>query len=110
MKPGASANQNSNPDTASSSQGWQRDALLDISTGRPVAADKDQKYLNHQENISTRESVAPGYQRYPENPQTPEYSEDSEPESRIWPHNFLFFSPHCADHIHGESLLDHKKD
>ena len=85
---GASANQNSNPDEASSSQGWQRDALLDMSTRRPVAADKDQKYLNHQEKISSGEPVAPGYQGYPENLQIPEDSGDSQPISRIWPHHF----------------------
>ena len=38
-----SANQNSSPDAASSSQGWQRVALLDTSTGRPAAAEKDHK-------------------------------------------------------------------
>ena len=65
--PDASTNQNSNPDAASSSQGWLRDALLDVSTGRPAA---------------------PGCQGYPENPQTPEDSEGSEPESRIWPLHF----------------------
>ena len=32
--PGADTNQNSNPDAASSSQGWQRDAQLFISTRR----------------------------------------------------------------------------
>ena len=51
-------NQNFNPDAASSSQGWQRDALLDISTGRLVAADKDQKYLNHQEKIKHRRTCS----------------------------------------------------
>ena len=30
-------------------------ALLDVRTGRLAAADKDQKYLNHQEKISTGE-------------------------------------------------------
>ena len=40
---------------ASSSQGWQRDAQLFISTERPEATDKDQKSLNRQERsvIST---------------------------------------------------------
>ena len=60
-RPGVSAKQNANPDAASSSQGWQRDALLDTSTGRPVAADKDQKYLNHQEKTCTGELVASGW-------------------------------------------------
>ena len=50
---GVSTNQNSNLDAAPSSQGWQRDALLDVSTGRLVAADKNQKYLNHQDKVST---------------------------------------------------------
>ena len=97
---GASANQNSNPDAASSSQGWQRDAQLFISTGGLVATDEDQKSLNRQENsiISTGELVASGNQGYPENPQTPEDSEDSDPESRIWPHHFRI-SPHYADHM-----------
>ena len=60
---GASANQSSNPDAASSSQGWQRDAQLFISTGRPVATDKDQKSLSRQEKsvISSGEPVAQGH-------------------------------------------------
>ena len=45
-RPDASTNQNSNPDAASSSQGWQRDAQLFISTGKLVATGKDQKSLN----------------------------------------------------------------
>ena len=67
--PSASANQNSNPDAASTSQGWQKDAQLSISTGRPVATDKDQKSLNRQERsvISRGEPVAIGYLGYLEN-------------------------------------------
>ena len=73
-RPGASANQNSNPDAASSSRGWQRDAHLFISTGGPVATGKDQKSPNRQEKsiVSTGEPAATGYQGYPENPETPE--------------------------------------
>ena len=52
-KPGANTSQDSNPDASSSSQGWQRDAQLFISTGEPVAT---------------------GYQGYPENLETPEDS------------------------------------
>ena len=48
-KRGASEHPTSNPDAASGSQGWQRDAQLFISTGRLVATDKDQKSLNRQE-------------------------------------------------------------
>ena len=71
------------------------DSQGDISTRRLVAADKDQEYLNHQERISTGELVAPRYQGYPENPQTPEDSEKSEPESRTWPHHFRISPTLC---------------
>ena len=50
-KPGVNTRQNSNPDAASSSQGWQRDAQLFISTGKPVATDKDQMSLIRQKKI-----------------------------------------------------------
>ena len=77
-RPDASANQNSNPDAASSSQGWQRDAQLFISTGKPVATGKDQKSVNRQEEsvISTGKLVATEYQGYSGNPEIPEGSED----------------------------------
>ena len=39
-KLGVRVKRNSNPDAASSSQGWQRDALLDLNTGKPVATEK----------------------------------------------------------------------
>ena len=39
-RPDASANQNSNPDAASSSQSWQRDAQMFISTRKIVAWSK----------------------------------------------------------------------
>ena len=60
-----SANQSSNSDAVSSSQGWQRDAQLFISKGRPVATNRDQKSPNRQEKsvISTGEPVAAEYQR-----------------------------------------------
>ena len=90
-------NQKSNPDAASRSQGWHRDAQLFISLGRPVATDKDQKSLNRQEKsvMSTGELAAAGYQRCSENPEIPE---DSEPKSRIWPHHFRT-SPDCVPHM-----------
>ena len=70
----ARTNQNSNPDASSSSQGWQKDAQLFISTGKPVATGKDQKSLNRQEEsvISTGKLVA---------------TEDSGPQGLIWPHH-----------------------
>ena len=43
-------NQNSNPDAASSSQGWQRDAQLFFSTGKPVAMVTNQNTKDVQEN------------------------------------------------------------
>ena len=84
-KLGANTSQNSNPDAASSSHGWQRDAQLFISTGGLVATDEDQKSLKRQEKsiINTGELVATGYQGYPENPETPgDYSKTYE-KSRI---------------------------
>ena len=41
---GVRSNQNSNPDAASSSQGWQRDAPLDISTGELVGTCRHEGY------------------------------------------------------------------
>ena len=97
---GARANQSSNPDAASSSQGLQRDAQLFISTGTLVATDKDQKSLNRQEKsvISTGELVATEYQGCSENPEHSEDSEDSEPKSQVWPHHFRI-SPHYVHHM-----------
>ena len=46
----ASKNQKSNPDAASSSQGWQRDAQLFISTGKFVATE----YQGCSENLETQ--------------------------------------------------------
>ena len=96
-RPDANANQNSNPDAASSSPGWQMDAQLFIITGKLVATDKDQKSLNREEKsvISTGELVATEYQGCSENPEIPE---DSEPKSRIWPHHFRT-SPDCVPHM-----------
>ena len=65
------------PDAASSSQGWQKDALLDVCTGKPLA---------------------PGYQGYPGNPGTPGNSEDSETEGKFWPHHY-HISPDCVPHM-----------
>ena len=53
-----------------------------------VATDKGQKSLNHPEKMSTGEPVPYGHEGYPENRETPDDSEDSEPRSRIWPHHF----------------------
>ena len=62
-------------DAASSSQVWQKDAMLDESTRRLVAADKEQELLDFHENLkSTRKIVASGIS-------------DSEDTDKIWPHN-----------------------
>ena len=99
-KPDANTSQNSNPDAASSSQGWQGDAQLFIGTRGLVATDKDQKSLNRQEKsfITTGELFATGYEGHPDNPETVEDSEDLELESRIWPHH-VSIPPHCADRM-----------
>ena len=76
-KPDVKSQRNSNPDAASSSQGWQKDAPLDVCTGK---------------------LVAPGHGGYPGNLGTPGNSEDSESEGRIWPHHF-HVSSDCAPHV-----------
>ena len=86
------ANKNSNPDAASSSQGWQRDAQL-FSTGKPVATDTDQNSLNRQEEpVSTGKLVAmvtTEHQGCSGKSKIPEDSGDSKPQNRNWPHHFL---------------------
>ena len=62
---------NSNHDAASIFQGWQKDALLDGCTGKPVATEKDQEPMNYPETGGTGKLVAPGYQGYPGTPGTP---------------------------------------
>ena len=42
---------NSNQDAASSSQRWQKDALLDGCTGKPVATEEDQEHLIYPEGF-----------------------------------------------------------
>ena len=64
-----------NQDAASSSQLWQKDAILDESTRRLAAAEKHQELLNFHENLkSTRKPVASG-------------NSNSEGTDKIWPHN-----------------------
>ena len=105
----ASNHQNSNPDAASSSPGWQWDVQLFISTGKPVATDKDQKSLNRQENLTS----AQGHlwqlntKDVQEISEVPEDSEGSELESRIWPHHFRK-SPNNVDHMEKVFLIIRK--
>ena len=67
VKPDVRSKRNSNPDASSSSQGWQKDALLDVCTGKPVATGKDQESLNFPEPICSprlrRVSRKPGNSR-----------------------------------------------
>ena len=107
-RPGVSENPNSNPDAASSSQGWQRDALLDISTGRHVAADKDQKYLNHQDKNRHRGTCStwiPRISRKSSN--SIRFRRFGTRKSNLAT-SFLYITTLCWSH--GESLLNHKKD
>ena len=76
----ANANQNSNPDAASSSQGWQRDAQLFFSTRKLVAM------------VTTEHQGCSGKSKIPED------SGDSEPKSRIWRHHF-HVSPDYVPHM-----------
>ena len=49
-----------NHDAASSSQGWQKDAFLDVSTGKLVATEEDQEHLNYPEDsVSTGKTCRP---------------------------------------------------
>ena len=85
-----------NHDAASSSQGWQNDALLDGSTGKPDAREEDQEHLNYpEESVSTGKLVAAGYPEYPGNPGD---SGTSETGRKNWPHHF-HVSPDFVPHI-----------
>ena len=78
---------NSNHDAASSSQGWQKDALLDGLQGN-LSRQEDQEHLNYlEEFVGTGKPVVPGYQGYPGTPGTPGDSGDSEAEGndKDWP-------------------------
>ena len=64
-----------NQDAASSSQGWQKDAVLDVSTRKPVATEEDQEPLNyHEASVGTRKPVASG-------------NSETEGSDEAWPHN-----------------------
>ena len=104
-RPDARANQNCDPDAASSSQGWQRDAQLFISTGKLVATGKDQKSVNRQEEsvISTGKLVATEYQGYSGNPEIPEDSEGLKTQKSNLATSFPFFTKLCTSY--GESIL-----
>ena len=63
---------NSSHDAATSSQGWQKDALLDGGTGNLVATEEDQEHLNYPaDSVDTGKLVAQGYQGYQGYPGTP---------------------------------------
>ena len=66
----ANANQNSDPDAASSSQGWQRDAQMFFSTRKLVAM------------VTTEHQGCSGKSKIPED------SGGSKPKSQIWRHYF----------------------
>ena len=108
-----------NHDAASSSQGWQKDAFLDVCTWKLVATEEDQEHLNFPEDSqSTGKLVAPGYPGYPG---TRGNSGDSETEGNDedWPHN-LHMSSNYVLHMekvfsivrqrYGRSLTDQMKD
>ena len=74
-----------NQDAASSSQAWQKDAVLDESTRRLAATEEDQEHLNFPEDSkSTRRLVGSG-------------NADTKGKDNIWPHN-LQISTDCVPH------------
>ena len=75
-----------NQDAASSSQGWQKDAVLDVGTRKPAVREEDHEHLNFPEDtISTRKLVASG-------------NSETEGKDKIWPHN-LQKSTDCVPHM-----------
>ena len=88
----ANANQNSNPDAASSSQRWQRDAQLFFSTGTLVATDTDQNSLNRQEeprqHMETRGNGDDWTPRMFRKIQNSRKFKRFKTKSRIWSHHF----------------------
>ena len=109
-RPDASASQNSNPDPASSSQGWERDAQLFISTEKLVATGKDQKSLNRQEEsvISTKKPVATEHQGCSGKPRNFTKLRRFKTHESNLATSFPYVTRLCTSQ--GESLLDRKKD
>ena len=96
-----------------SSQGWEKDAFLDVRTGKPVATEEDQEHQNYPEDsVSTGKPVAPGYPGNSGNPQ----DSGTEGNGEDWPHH-LHISPNCVQHIekvflqrYGRSRTDKMND
>ena len=81
-----------NRDAASSSQGWQKDAVLDVRTWKLVATEEDQEHLTcPQGSVSTRNLVALG-------------NSDIEGCDKIRPHKSPYINKLRA--AHGEDFLD----
>ena len=76
-----------NQDAASRSQGWQKDAVLDVGTRKLVATqEEDQEHLNFPEDSkSTRKLVASG-------------NSEAEGSDKSWPHN-LHISTNYVPHM-----------
>ena len=75
-----------NQDAASSSQAWQKDTVLDVSTRRLVATEEDQEHLNFPEDSkSTMRLVASG-------------NSDTKGKDKIGPHHFQK-STDCVPHM-----------
>ena len=64
-----------NQHAASSSQGWQKYAFLDVGTRKLVATEENQEYLNYPEDsVCTRKLVASG-------------NSETEGSDKVWPHS-----------------------
>ena len=84
-----------NQDAASSSQGWQKDAVLDEGTRKLVATEEDQGHLNYPEDsVSTRKLVASG-------------NSETEGSDKGWPHSLLI-STNYVLHMEKVFFLDHE--
>ena len=98
---------NSNPDAASSSQGWQKDALLDGRTGKPVATEKSEKCRTRIPRISRKPGSSRKFKRLGNRRQNLATS-------------FFYVSPDCVPHTnkvfsivrqtYGRSPTDDLKD
>ena len=90
-----------NHDAASSSQGWQKDALLDGCTGKLVATEEHQEHLNYPEEfVLTGNLSLQGTKDIQEPQELMETQETRKPKGndKYWPHDFRI-SPNYVQHM-----------
>ena len=90
---------NSNPDAASSSQGWQKDALLDVCTGKPVATDERPGISELSGDRLYRETSSSRIRRISRKHQELQViHKNRNPTAEFWPHH-SHVSPDYAPHM-----------